>query len=204
MPQDNALWTEGKRHRRFSIDVITEDGNNPCNFQLLKRSKKADGSNVPLRHVNPGNDPIGASYPRYVPQVRLSRDVECFQTNAATLHDRSFDIIPRLTVNGWFDDEIIDMSFDMLSRILDLPSHHIALSSVASATDLFNIGHWDAAKKQHPDLLEAYTLPEHAQSFDEHIVTAFIDKDWLVIPINDGYPMGIINIFDSRVIYLTL
>jgi hypothetical protein len=53
MPQDNALWTEGKRYRRFCIDVITEDGNNPCNFQPLKRSKKADGSDVPLRHVNP-------------------------------------------------------------------------------------------------------------------------------------------------------
>jgi hypothetical protein len=36
------------------------------------------------------------------------------------------------------------------------------------------------------------------------MVTAFIDKDWLVIPINDGYPMGIINTPDSRAIHSTL
>jgi hypothetical protein len=139
--------------------------------------------------------PTDAYCSRYAVQDPPS---ECLQTNSAHLSDQSFKIIPILSreIEGWFDDNIIDMSFDLLSRILGLPSHCIAISNVASASDLFKIGHWTAAEKQHTDLKRAFEL--YPQTFDNAMLSASSHKDFIVFPINDGYPMGIVNNPDAR------
>jgi hypothetical protein len=203
-PDNNPLWTQGNRHRRHSVDVNTEDGNLPSIFQPLESPAKADGSEIARLPLNIKYVPIHPFNFRYVTQIPPSRGNECLQTNSAALSDKSFDIIQRVShgFEGWFDDEIIDMSFDMLSRILDLPSHQIALASVAEATDLFNISHWIAASAQNPDLISSYT--QDPQIFDTEMIKAFSNKDWLVLPINDGYPMEIINNSDSRARHSTL
>ncbi|KAI8936700.1 hypothetical protein NX059_007092 [Plenodomus lindquistii] len=106
---------------------------------------------------------------------------QCLENARSSLHDPSYMTVTETGGEGWFHDEIVDVSFDFLSRILKCKDHRIALSNVSYAADLFRIGEQVLGKTD--VLLEAYEAPH----WDEQLVADFADKDFIIMPISDGY-----------------
>jgi hypothetical protein len=94
------------------------------------------------------------------------------ETENATINKRDFINICRSGYKGWFTDDTVNMSFDMLERALKRNQHCIALLPVHMANNLHSIGE------------EAGQGTPH---YDTGLLNKLRDKDFIFIPISDAY-----------------
>jgi hypothetical protein len=85
---------------------------------------------------------------------------------------------------------------DLLERILECSKHKIALATVAEATEFFTIGHWVEAKCENLDIIEAY----HDDKVTDEATKKFGGKDFIICPINDAYPVGVLANLEFRAV----
>ncbi|KAF2845858.1 hypothetical protein T440DRAFT_511293 [Plenodomus tracheiphilus IPT5] len=113
----------------------------------------------------------------------ISNSNRCYENATTSLHDPSYKTIAQTGVSGWFQDEIIDTSFDILERICRCADHKIALANTASTSEFFKFGEQVLAT---PDVeVETYKHPR----WDSEMLLKFKDKDFIILPISDGYPI---------------
>ncbi|KAF1843023.1 uncharacterized protein K460DRAFT_356806 [Cucurbitaria berberidis CBS 394.84] len=145
------------RKRRNSFDVLTID-----------RYVESSSKNIP----DTGNErrEITIKYPLLdFSTPNASSEAIWFEDSACQVSEESFC---RITQPGdWFDDEIITASFAILDRMLSCNKQRIALLDPWSANGLY--------KYQH----EVGNLP----LTDYMITEKCRDKDFIIIPISDGF-----------------
>jgi hypothetical protein len=73
-------------------------------------------------------------------------------------------------VGEWFHDEVISTGFALLSRVLDCKKHKISLCDPWSANGLYT-----------------YYFQPHVHFQNHEIARKCRDKDFIVLPISDGY-----------------
>jgi hypothetical protein len=184
-------WANGNRHRRYSVDAIKAAENTSFGRRTLPRLLHAKGHDLKIY----ANDPIlsvniqHGMRPEKIPNV--DPEAKIYEAANASLSRFGFDTIMPNGMAGWFNDEVMDNSLDLLARILECDKHRIAISSVGDATDMFKIGHWIEAKNEclmtRPDMVPYY----EDQHFTNEALTKFRNKDFIVFPINDGYAGGL-------------
>jgi hypothetical protein len=108
-----------------------------------------------------------------------------FENEGASVHDPGYHALAQTGWAGWFHDETTDISLDFLKRTLPCTQHKIALSDVTFATNLFLIGEQAVAVAQ-PDMFEFVEYYE-APHFDDFLVEKFTGKNFLILPISDGF-----------------
>jgi hypothetical protein len=108
-------------------------------------------------------------------QSVLTDDNICLENDTFKLHDQVHHSILVVGNPRWFEDDIIDVGLDFLERILSCELHAIALANTTWAKSLYNIG------------ADASNRDTGVASFDKRALTKFTDKDFIVVPINNGY-----------------
>jgi hypothetical protein len=106
------------------------------------------------------------------------------ETANASIHNPSYKAISKTGIQGWLHDETIDLSFDVLERLLKSENYGIAISNTTLAQELFVIGEHYLAALEQPDLVEqCYKAPR----FSDELLAKLHNIDYLTFPINDGY-----------------
>jgi hypothetical protein len=198
--EDTASHSYRERHQHFSIDIITADKTGRWAPIALDVVKDREGREL---DVLPSEGITTAPYDKYVPKdidpdFDLTDANMCLQMQNTSLHDPSYHTITQDGGPGWFQGEVIDTGFDFIEKIMEAEKHRIALSNVYYATDLFKIGHWISAESvAHPDFADLYRL-EGDHHIDKQMKAKFQDKEFIIFPINDGFPSGLVTQEDNR------
>jgi hypothetical protein len=195
--EDTASHSYRERHRHFSIDIITADKTGRWAPIALDVVKDREGREL---DVLPSEGITTAPYDKYVPKdidpdFDLTDENMCLQIQNTSLHDPSYHTITQDGGPGWFQGEVIDTGFDFIEKIMEAEKHRIALSNVYYATDLFKIGHWTIAEQKNLGAAAKYQ-EAGKHHFGTDMKKKFDDKDFLIFPINDGFPSAIVS--DTR------
>ncbi|KAF2824756.1 hypothetical protein CC86DRAFT_468072 [Ophiobolus disseminans] len=178
-------WRRRSLGRRSSIDANTASnlGNweDPTPLPVVKNIK--DDRDLETFTYSGHPDPL---YQKYTPKNISDRDSKCLEMAHATLFDPAFFAITQTGGRGWFHNQTIDFGFEMLERIVKCDEHRLALSNVGYATDLCKIGHRILAEAE--VAREFKYLYEELHHLDADAKTKFQNKDFIILPINDGYP----------------
>lgn len=182
------------KRRRYSVDCSaygwTADTKQMCGElstnpnlntkeQAVETRRHFDRSVYPI--LSKAHNPVDVN-----PNSNFTSKNMCLESANASLHEPSLFTITQTGFGGWFQDEIIDMSFDFLERILDCQKHRIALSNVSWACEMFKTGE-HAVGCSNLGLEKYYELPH----WDMEAVAKLTDKDFLVFPVSDGYPANL-------------
>lgn len=173
--------------RRLSIDVNTARSHAHLQYQLQRVSLSEP--------LSPLQKEVLTVSKRTRPLCNWKSPLGV-ETQHAKLDDgRETHLITQLGFEGWFEDVHIDMGFDFIARIIDCEKNKIALSNKTAANDLFMVGHKAAVVSDFPDTLDNYKAPH----FDAELTKKFAAKDFILFPINDGYPSHMSVVSDAQI-----
>jgi hypothetical protein len=102
----------------------------------------------------------------------ITPDSDPFDIEGASIEKRQIPTIKNLGTKGWFDDNIVRFSLQVLAAITDCESHKIAFADPAYANDCY----WLPMNHKEGDQIR-----------DNLLKDKFRDKDFIFLPINDAY-----------------
>jgi hypothetical protein len=100
-------------------------------------------------------------------------DTTVFETANTSINEGEFHDLMLPGFAGWFHDNTVNISFDVLERALECDQHRIALLPVGIANNLHSIG-------------VQFGKPGTPQ-YDTALLDKLRDKKYLLIPISDAY-----------------
>jgi hypothetical protein len=105
--------------------------------------------------------------------------------NSSLKNNQFHDILKTADNSGWFEDETVATALQLLANVTDCTNHRIALLAPWQVMEFAQAG-----RKQDPDKELANhpgTALEDTWATFRDIIAAIQDKDFLFLPISDGY-----------------
>ncbi|KAF2249043.1 hypothetical protein BU26DRAFT_604966 [Trematosphaeria pertusa] len=201
-----------RRHRRYSIDcnvAFTHDTDpeTPPAWSAARDTPPAPLPNAPLFHGPPHFFEYAHRFrivermpsktlpiPTTLHPARLgpynppANDQKAYDLEGSQITNADFLAIRRLAAAGWFTDDIINMSFDLLGNVLKCDKHRIALSYTLYARNCYEIGkHMADVKKSKGGTSKDENAGDFDWKYYKSSMRKFAERDFIILPINDGY-----------------
>lgn len=170
--------------RRWSIDC---DETRPLGWGHSSLFKSdTDQEFVKKKGISDGNIVISNTRSRADPILRRlpdsgstgEYDLGHIETAHIPLSVGEYRNLGTVGLHGWFQNRLVDTSFELLERALDCEKHNIALCTTTYAFNLYVLG----------DMNKANSSP-----YEKQLESKLRGKDFIVLPISEAYTDMIAN-----------